>query len=100
MQNQKLRNILYKIIDSHTAATAHYQIWFTLRNKALPEFFQTMNNQDYLDFFHAANSGNFKLMFVEIGNLFDSDSRSSSVANLKKCLIEHDFQNFKDHNAG
>lgn len=97
MDNQSLRNILYKVIDSHTAATAHYQIWFTLRNRALPDYFKTMNNQDYLDFFDASNSGSFKLMFIEIGNLFDSDLRSSSISNLKKSLIEYGFLRFKDN---
>lgn len=65
--------------------------------QSITRFFSNNEYHDYLDFFHASISGNFKLMFLEIGNLFDSDTRSSGVANLKTCLVEQGFHDFKDH---
>lgn len=95
--------------DSANAANAHYQIWFTLRGegKALPKFHKDMNDFRYVDFFHASNSGHYKLIFIELGCLFDSDDRAASFKNLKKALekrgqmkligkIESRLNNYKD----
>jgi hypothetical protein len=50
--------------DSVNAAMAHYQIWFTLcgKGKAIEQYLNDMNDYSYVDFFHAANVGNYKLM--------------------------------------
>jgi hypothetical protein len=84
----ELRDLLNRIADSANAAQAHYQIWFTLRGngKALPSYYNDMNDHRYVDFFHASNSGNYKLMFLELGCLFDTDTRAASFRNLKEAL--------------
>ncbi|NPU93973.1 MAG: hypothetical protein HPY82_18845 [Gammaproteobacteria bacterium] len=77
--------LILRMADSANAARAHYQIWFTLRGegKALPDYYSVMNDHRYVDFFHAINSGNYKLMYIELGCLFDTDSRAASFRNLK-----------------
>lgn len=79
---------LDRIADSLNAASAAYQIWFTLRGtgKALPDFLDDMNDYRYVDFFHASNSGHYKLMFIEIACLFDSNEGTDSIRNLKTML--------------
>ncbi len=42
----------------------------------------------------AANSGNYKLMFIEAACLFDSDDRTESIRSLKLLLIENGFGDF------
>lgn len=85
-----LDHLLKRISDSIEAGTAFYQIWFTLRGKgkALPEYFDDMNDYRYVDFFHAINAGTYRLMFIELGCLFDTDPRAASINNLKLKLIE------------
>lgn len=86
---KELRELLSRMADSVNAARAHYQIWFTLRGegKALPEYHQDMSDFRYVDFFHASNAGHYKLMFIELGCLFDTDSRAASMRNLKIALM-------------
>src|SRR5690606_11534699 len=78
--------ILKHVVDEANAARAHYQIWWTLRNLALPEFYDTMNDHEYVEFFHASNSGHYKLMFVALGKIFDCDTRSAGTRELKTAL--------------
>jgi hypothetical protein len=85
---EEIRILLRRLADTASAAQAHYQIWFTLRGdgKALPTYYQDMNDYRYVDFFHAGNAGHYKLMFLELGCRFDSDSRAASFRNLKNAL--------------
>lgn len=78
--------ILQHLIDEASAARAHYQVWWALRNLALPDFYDTMNDPAYVQFFHASNSGHYKLIFVAIGKIYDSDSRSAGISELKAAL--------------
>lgn len=83
-----LEELLKRIGQSVTAAYAHYETWFTLRGegKALVDHYDEMNDHRYVDFFHAVNSGSYKLIFIELGCLFDNDDRSASIRNLKVAL--------------
>lgn len=80
------------------SAMAHYQIWFSLRGdgKAIETHLNDMNDSRYVDFFHAANSGNYKLMFIEVACLFDSDDRTQSINNLKLLMKENGLSNISD----
>ena len=84
--------------DSQNSALAHYQIWFTLRGKgkAIDEYLDDMNDYRYVDFFHAANSGNYKLMFIETSCLFDSDDRTHNIRSLKSAMIKNDLTELAD----
>ncbi len=88
-----IQYLLRRMADSANAAQAHYQIWFTLRGdgKALPGHLDDMNDYRYVDFFHANNAGHYKLMYIELGCLFDTDSRSASFRNLKTSLKERGY---------
>jgi hypothetical protein len=56
-----LHKIISDLIEEGKSAKAHFQIWWTLLNLALPDYYETMNDMEYVDFFHAINSGNYKL---------------------------------------
>lgn len=79
-------DIIHTLIEEGNVAKAHSQIWWALRNRALPDFYHVMNNEGVRLFFHASNAGHYKLMFVALGKIFDSDSRASGVRALKETL--------------
>lgn len=78
--------ILDHLIDEANSARAHFQVWWALRNLALPDFYDTMNDSGYVQFFRASNSGHYKLIFVALGKIYDSDTRSAGIAELKSAL--------------
>lgn len=78
-----LDRILWSLMEEATAARAHFHTWWALRNLALPEYLETMNNHEYVDFFHVSNSGHYKLFFVALSKIYDRDSRASGVSKLK-----------------
>ncbi|MDB5531748.1 MAG: hypothetical protein JWO28_63 [Hyphomicrobiales bacterium] len=78
--------IVSTLIEEGTAARAHFQTWWALRNLALPEFYETMNHPSYVEFFKASNSGHYKLFFLALSKIFDRDPRVSGVANLREVL--------------
>lgn len=80
------RVIVERLIEEGIAAKAHFQIWWTLRNLALPEFHGTMSDFSYVDFFHASNSGHYKLFFIALSKIYDRDNRVSSITYLKDVL--------------
>ena len=86
------------VVNSLNSAMAHYQIWFTLRGdgKAIKTHLDDMNDFRYVDFFQAANSGNYKLMFIEAACLFDSDNRTQSIKNLKLLMRENGLRHISD----
>ena len=74
--------------DSVNGANGHYQVWFTLRGKgkALDKHYPDMNESAYVDFFKAINIANYKMMFVEIGCIFDTDKKSHRFRDFKNLL--------------
>ena len=78
--------MLDHLIDEANAARAHFQVWWALRNLALPDFYDTMNDSGYVRFFHASSSGHYKLIFVALGKIYDSDTRSAGIMELKSAL--------------
>lgn len=78
--------ILDHLIEEANAARAYFQVWWALRNLALPEFYDTMNDSKLVQFFHASNSGHYKLIFVALSKIYDSDTRSAGIAELKNTL--------------
>jgi hypothetical protein len=53
------RAITEHLIEEGIAARAHFQVWWALRNLALPRFLPAMDHSAYVDFFHASNSGHY-----------------------------------------
>jgi hypothetical protein len=96
----KLKNILMKTAKNVVSAQSAYQIWLFLKGEggALPDYHLTMNDLNYVDFFHVTSEGMFKLIFVELGCLFDkeSENRASSMYQLKKSLVDLGRSDLKD----
>lgn len=74
------------LIDEGIKARAHFQIWWALRNLALPKYYKTMNDLSYVDFFHAANSGHYTLFLLSLAKIFDRDPRVAGIKELKRAL--------------
>ena len=88
---KELRKCFNNVRDSVNAALAHHQIWFTLRGdgNAIDEYLDDMNDVRYADFFHAVSVAHYKLMFIEIGCIFDSDNRTDRFRKLKELLVSN-----------
>lgn len=78
--------ITHLLIDEGIKARAHFQIWWALRNRALPRYYKTMSNLEYVDFFHAANSGHYSLFLLSLAKIFDRDQRVAGIKELKRVL--------------
>lgn len=78
--------IIHALVEEGNVAKAHCQVWWALRNLALPKFYPDMNDESVRLFFHASNSGHYKLMFIALGKICDSDSRASGLRSLKDAL--------------
>ena len=74
------------LIDEGMAARAHFQVYWALRNLALPKYHGVMNDANYRDFFLASNSGHYKLFFLALSKIFDRDSRVAGISELKRAL--------------
>lgn len=82
------RTITEVLIEEGIAARAHFQVWWALRNLAIPRFLKTMNNYEYVDFFHASNAGHYKLFILALSKIFDRDSRVAGLRELRRALKE------------
>jgi len=74
------------LIEEGSAARAHFQVWWALRNLAIPKYLCAMNDASYIDFFHASNSGHYKLFFLALSKIFDRDTRVAGISELKTAL--------------
>lgn len=81
------REITELLIEAGIAARAHFQAWWALRNLALPQYHATMSELEYVDFFHAANSGHYVLFFLYLSKIFDRDPRVAGITELKRALV-------------
>ena len=78
--------ITHKLIDEGINARAHFQVWWALRNLALPKYHSTMSDFKHVDFFHAANSGHSVLYMLALAKMFDRDPRVAGIRELKRAL--------------
>ncbi len=74
------------LIEEGIKARAHYQVWWALRNRALPKYLDAMNDYEYVDFFHAASSGHYTLFLLSLSKIFDRDTRVAGIRELKRGL--------------
>lgn len=86
------RNILNDLIEEAGAARAHFHTWWALRNRALPDFYEAMSDYTYVDFFHASNTGHYKLFFLSLSKIFDRDTRVSGISHLNEALQKDGYQ--------
>jgi len=78
------RAIVVLLMEEGSAARAHFQIWWTSRNLAIPKYLPTMD--DHSDFFLASNAAHFKSFFLALSKIFDRDKRAAGVSHLKEAL--------------
>lgn len=90
------RAIIEKLNEEGLAARAHFQIWWALRNLALPDFYDAMNDYSYVNFFHASNAGHYKLFFLALSKIFDRDARASGISNLREALRSEGHNSIAD----
>lgn len=81
-----LHKIVRDLIEEGTAANVHFQTWWALRNLALPDYYDTMNHYEYVDFFHASNSGHYKLFYIALSKIYDPNVKASGIRGLKVAL--------------
>lgn len=86
-----LMDVFWRVFEESGTARAHFHTWWALRNLALPDFYNTMNDKKYVDFFQAANSGNFKLIFISLAKIFDRDTRVTGFRLLKQRLASERY---------
>lgn len=82
----EVHRILDDLMEECGVATAHFHTWWALRNLALPKYYEAMNDYSYVDFFHASNTGHYKLFFVALAKIFDRDTRVSGISHLREAL--------------
>ena len=91
------RAIATTLIEEGIAARAHFQVWWALRNKALPRFYDAMNNLEYVDFFHASNAGHYKLFLLALSKIFDRDTRVAGLSELRRALSDEGRNDLVDY---
>lgn len=91
------REITFVLIEEGIAARAHFQVWWALRNRAIPKFVSTMNNFEYVDFFHASNAGHYKLFLLALSKIFDRDSRVAGLSELHRALKDEGREDLVNH---
>ena len=91
------REIATVLIEEGIAARGHFQVWWALRNKALPCFYETMNNHEYVDFFHASNAGHYKLFLLGLSKIFDRDTRVAGLSEFRRALTEEGRADLAEH---
>jgi hypothetical protein len=79
-------NLTLLLIGEGYKARAHYQVWWALRNRALPKYLAAMNDDAYVFFFHLANSGHYTLFLLSLSKIFDRDNRVAGIKELKRAL--------------
>jgi hypothetical protein len=95
----EVRQILDDLMKECGVATAHFHTWWALRNLALPKFYEAMNDYSYVDFFHASNTGHYKLFFVALAKIFDRDVRVSGISHLRDALRKEGHRALADELA-
>lgn len=83
-----LEKIIRRMADAANAARASFQIWKSLRSSepSSQKLRSQLNMPSFVDFIHAARSAHYKVMFLELGCLFDPDPRGASIRSLKSHL--------------
>lgn len=96
--SDKPEDIIKNLVQEGMAARASYQIWSALRKQeSFDQYEEILTGDDYKAFFNTSSSTHFKLIFISLGKIFDSDSRTSSIETLKKALEKADRVDLVTH---
>lgn len=78
--NASVHQVFQRVQEEAKKSCMYFHTWWGLVNRALPEHASTINDLSYVDFFHAANSGFFELIFVSLSKLFDRTKSGNQEA--------------------
>lgn len=78
--------IFWRLFEEASAARGYFHTWWALRSLAIPAYLPAMNVHEYVDFFHACNSGFLTLAFISLSKIFDRDTRTVGIKGLRKAL--------------
>jgi hypothetical protein len=76
------RSVLADLVNSATAAKAHFEVWWAQANEAKPKLLRQMN--EHSDFFRASYDAHYVAYHVYAGHLFDATPRTASIATYLK----------------
>jgi hypothetical protein len=80
------RSLALSLIDEAIAARAHFQVWWALRNVAVPKYLPTMDDYAHVDFFHASNAGHYKVFLLALSKIFDRHPQAGGMQALRNAL--------------
>jgi hypothetical protein len=96
MNNQTIK-ILNDLKLSIDEAARHCEIWWELGfSQNRKEFRKEFDSTEYNYFLHASYEAHSLTMFLSLGRIFDADSRSSSIRNLKSNLRTNGHRELTD----
>ena len=92
------RELIQMLAEAMNSAQSGYEVWFTLagKDKGYKEYSAELQDYQYCDFFHSAINAHFKVMFIDISRLFDSDKREPSFHKLKQSLKQDGYDDNVD----
>ena len=82
-----VRGAVHRVRQEASAARAFFHTWNELNlARGDPQLRATMNDYEYVDFFHVSLASNFRLMFLSLGSLFDKNSKALSLRMVAETL--------------
>ena len=81
-----LKKIIKDLVQEGMKVRAYYQLWLTLSRDAFPDYEDIINQSNYSDFYQTSRVGNYNLIFISLGKIFDTSARTSGIKNLKNAL--------------
>ena len=93
--NRGIHLMFQRVQEEASKSCAYFHTWWGLVNRALPEHYSTMTDLAYVDFFRAARSGYFELVFVSLSKLFDRARSGNQEAlgfhKFREALVQQGF---------
>ncbi len=87
-----VRGAVHRVRQEASAARAFFHTWNELNlARGDPQLRATMNDYEYVDFFHVSLASNFRLMFLSLGSLFDKNSKALSLRMVAETLKNNGY---------
>lgn len=82
------RELIQRLAETMNSAQASYEVWYTLaaKDKGYEDYSTVLQDYKFRDFFNSVRNAHFKVIFIDISCLFDSDKRALSFHRLKTSL--------------
>ena len=95
-RHTETRYALSRVRQEASAARAFYYTWWALNcARGDTQLSNTMNNSYYVDFFSLALAGTFRLVFVSLGAVFDTNLKTMCMHHLIRILPKDDSDRLK-----